>query len=91
MVIDEFYGIIVFRIASGASVSRVLEVGIRAIAMNAVFLSYDSKDRAVAQRLADALEGLGWSVWWDREIPFGKAFDLVIEQQLNAARFVIEV
>lgn len=57
--------------------------------MNDLFLSYDSADRAVAQRLADALEALGWSVWWDREIPFGKAFDLVIEEQLNAARCVI--
>ena len=59
--------------------------------MNELFLSYDSKDRAIAQQLADALEGYGWSVWWDREIPFGKAFDLVIEEQLNAARCVVVV
>lgn len=54
--------------------------------MNDIFVSYANGDRAVAQQLADALEALGWSVWWDREIPFGKPFDQVIEEELNAAR-----
>jgi TIR domain-containing protein len=57
--------------------------------MSDVFISYDSTDRTTAQNFADALESLGLSVWWDREIPFGKAFDLVIEEELNAARCVI--
>lgn len=57
--------------------------------MSDIFLSYDSADRAIAQKFADALESLGWSVWWDREIPLGKVFDQVIEQELNAARCVI--
>jgi hypothetical protein len=46
--------------------------------MNDIFISYDSADRAIAQKFADALESRGWSVWWDREIPLGKAFDQVI-------------
>ena len=57
--------------------------------MNDIFISYDSSDRAIAQKFADALESRGWSVWWDREIPLGKAFDQVIEEELNAARCVI--
>jgi hypothetical protein len=57
--------------------------------MNDIFISYDSADRAIAQKFADALEARGWSVWWDREIPLGKAFDQVIEEELNAARCVI--
>ena len=57
--------------------------------MNDIFISYDSADRAVAQKFADALEARGWSVWWDREIPLGKSFDQVIEEELNAARCVI--
>jgi hypothetical protein len=57
--------------------------------MSDVFISYANLDRRIAQALADALEALGWSVWWDREIPLGKAFDQVIEEELNAARCVI--
>ena len=57
--------------------------------MNDIFISYDSADRAIAQKFADALEARGWSVWWDREIPLGKAFDQVIEEELNAARCVL--
>ena len=57
--------------------------------MNDIFISYDSEDRAIAQKFADGLESRGWSVWWDREIPLGKAFDQVIEEELNAARCVI--
>ena len=57
--------------------------------MNDIFISYGSADRATAQKYADALESLGWTVWWDREIPLGKAFDQVIEEELKAARCVI--
>jgi eukaryotic-like serine/threonine-protein kinase len=57
--------------------------------MNDIFISYDSADRAIAQKFADALESRGWSVWWDREIPLGKAFDQVIEEELSAAHCVI--
>ena len=57
--------------------------------MNDIFISYDSADRTIAQKFADALESRGWSVWWDREIPLGKAFDQIIEEELNAARCVI--
>ena len=57
--------------------------------MNDIFISYDSADRPIAQKFADALEARGWSVWWDREIPLGRAFDQVIEEELNAARCVI--
>src|ERR1051326_8571065 len=57
--------------------------------MNDVFISYASADRAIAKKFADALQSLGWSVWWDREIPLGKTFDRDIEEELNAARCVL--
>jgi hypothetical protein len=57
--------------------------------MSDIFISYASRDRETAQKFARALEGYGWSVWWDREIPVGKNFDQVIEEELNAARCVV--
>jgi hypothetical protein len=57
--------------------------------MNDVFISYASADRETAQKYADTLESFGWSVWWDREIPVGKTYDQVIEEELNAAACVV--
>jgi len=54
-----------------------------------VFISYASEDRDRARSVADALSARGWSVWWDRQIPLGKSFDEVIEQQIAAAKCVI--
>jgi TonB family protein len=56
-----------------------------------IFISYSSSDRPKAKALAEAIQHQGWSVWWDRKIPFGKSFDQVIEQELDAARCVIVV
>ena len=56
-----------------------------------IFISYSSPDRAKAKALAEAIQQQGWSVWWDRKIPFGKSFDQVIEQELEAARCVVVV
>jgi antitoxin (DNA-binding transcriptional repressor) of toxin-antitoxin stability system len=54
-----------------------------------IFISYGREDRERAKRLAEALQGKGWSVWWDRNIPFGKRFDDVIAEALAAAQCVI--
>ena len=56
-----------------------------------IFISYSSSDREKAKELAEAIQQQGWSVWWDRKIPFGKSFDQVIERELDAARCVIVV
>ncbi|WP_332741858.1 toll/interleukin-1 receptor domain-containing protein [Hydrogenophaga sp.] len=57
--------------------------------MSDVFLSYASEDRERAGRVAKALGRMGWSVWWDREIIAGQAFDQVIERALDNARCVV--
>lgn len=57
--------------------------------MSDVFLSYASEDHERAGRVAKALGHMGWSVWWDRKIIAGQAFDEVIERELAAARCVV--
>lgn len=54
-----------------------------------IFISYANKDRERAGRLADALEACGWSVWWDRHIIAGQAFDVAIERELEGAKCVV--
>ena len=54
-----------------------------------VFISYATKDRTVAEALAEILQLQGWSLWWDRKISAGRSFDREIEQALEAAKCVI--
>ncbi len=59
--------------------------------MSDIFLSYSRADRDTAEHIAHALEQHGWSVWWDRQIPAGKTFDAVIEEELRLAKCVVVV
>lgn len=52
-------------------------------------MSYGSADRERAQLIAKSLEDAGWTVWWDRHLPAGKAFDRSLSQELEKARCVI--
>jgi hypothetical protein len=54
-----------------------------------IFISYASEDRERAAVLAQALQDLGWSVWWDRSIPTGKTFVEVIKAELESARCAV--
>ena len=60
-----------------------------ASAVGDVFLSYAREDKETAHRLADAIEARGFSVWWDAEIPPGKTWDQMIEQELAAAHCAV--
>jgi hypothetical protein len=57
--------------------------------MSDIFISYAREDRGRIENLAEVLAAQGWSVWWDRDIPFGKPFDQVIEEALTRAKCVI--
>lgn len=48
-----------------------------------VFISYKREDRAIAQRLASALEQLGFEVWWDLELLAGDKFRKVIREVID--------
>lgn len=54
-----------------------------------VFLSYATEDRDRIRPIAEALTELGWDVWWDRQIPAGRTFDEVIEEELEKAKCVL--
>ena len=59
--------------------------------MSDIFISYAKEDRDWVVSFADALRQQGWTVWWDRSIPFGQSFQEVIETELNAAQCAIVV
>jgi hypothetical protein len=57
--------------------------------MSDIFISYAREDHDRVELLAKVLTAQGWSVWWDREIPYGRPFDQVIEEELIRASCVI--
>ena len=54
-----------------------------------IFISYKREDLVIAKIVAQNLSDYGWSVWWDRNIPVGKAYDQVIEEELAAAKCIL--
>ena len=56
-----------------------------------IFVSYASGDRDRIKPLVEALEGEGFSVWWDRRIDMGASFHREIERELDAAKCVVVV
>jgi HSP20 family molecular chaperone IbpA len=59
--------------------------------MSDIFISYTREDLDRVEPIVRLLEQRQWSVWWDLNIPPGKAFDEVIENELESARCVIVV
>ena len=53
------------------------------------FISYASSDVEIAEQLATALGGRGWSVFWDRKVPPGQRWADVLERELDAAKCVV--
>jgi adenylate cyclase len=56
-----------------------------------VFVSYARSDKARVAPLVAAIEGMGWTVWWDPEMCPGQEFDRQIASELKAATAVVVV
>ena len=56
-----------------------------------VFVSYASQDRERVRPIVEALTDVGWSVWWDRQIDAGSAYDREIEKAIDDTRCVVVV
>jgi len=54
-----------------------------------VFISYSRQDERRAEWVVGLLEGRGFSVWWDRQIPPGRTWDQVIGAALDEAACVV--
>jgi hypothetical protein len=54
-----------------------------------IFISYAREDLEKASILAEALERLGWTVFWDRSLPAGGSFDGLIPREMDDARCVL--
>ena len=54
-----------------------------------IFISYAREDIRWASNLTQALKSYGWSIWWDPEIPSGKEYDEIIEEELSNARCIV--
>jgi len=54
-----------------------------------IFLSYRTSDRPRAETLRRWFEQAGWSVWIDRGIEVGEAWEPRIEKALNSARLIV--
>jgi TIR domain len=57
--------------------------------MSDIFISYNNEDRPWAEKFTKALEGRGWSLFWDRRIPYGKTWRETIGKELTEAHCVI--
>ncbi|MGH6905280.1 MAG: toll/interleukin-1 receptor domain-containing protein [Geminicoccaceae bacterium] len=57
--------------------------------MAQIFLSYSSADRVRAEVLKNWFESLGWSVFWDREIPPGESWESYLLAHLDQADCVV--
>lgn len=56
-----------------------------------IFLSYASADRERIRPVVEALQGQGWTVWWDRSVLPGQNWDDLIARELESARCIVAV
>jgi hypothetical protein len=56
-----------------------------------VFISYSRANQPVVRQLAEAVKRLGYSVWWDDELPPHLSYSDVITDKIGSAKAAIVV
>jgi len=59
--------------------------------MTDVFISHARSTIALTHRIAGALRALGYSVWWDDELPVHRPFSPLIREHLQAAKAILVI
>ena len=59
--------------------------------MSDVFISYARSTATQAQAVAEALRGLGYTVWIDDDLPAHRTYSRVIEEQMTAAKAAVVI
>jgi hypothetical protein len=54
-----------------------------------LFVSYTREDKAIANKVAEALASHGYDVFWDVKIPTGEKFDTYLFRKLNESNAVV--
>lgn len=54
-----------------------------------LFVSYKRTDRAAVERIATALRGLGFDVWFDASLSAGESFADEIQREVQAAKVIL--
>jgi len=56
-----------------------------------VFISYKKEDRELAERVEKALNGAGYTSWWDNAIHPRESWDAIIEREIEAASAIVVI
>src|ERR1700753_2567847 len=56
-----------------------------------IFISYAREDREWVEKLANALQAEGYTVWWDWDLLVGKRYRETIETELKTCRATVVV
>ena len=59
--------------------------------LSEVFISYARSSETAAQRIAESLRALGFSVWRDDELPPHRPYAEVIQERLDQSKAVLVV
>ena len=61
------------------------------IRMFDVFISHAQSTIPLVRQIADALRGLGHTVWWDEDLPVHRPFPQMIEARIRDAKAVVVI